>query len=393
MEQPILKNKKKALLISYPLFSHNFAMKPYIKALLDENFQIDYLNTDDYVDFIKHENFKFYPYESYKGLETDTLDNKFSIFKLGLSIHDAYASTVSQIEKHILKTCPDLIIHPKFGFAAKLSALRYNIPTINMTSGFVFNPDIVFKFYKQSNDKGIFSGDNIYDGKTLIRKYEKTLQEYDLLCTDCSDLYVNKGSLNVVMNIPEFQPNLKDFLIDFEFLGMNFEEYGDHKKEDLIYVSLGTVFNKESNLFNKFIDYLSPLNVKVVLDAKTKYEKLPDGFQLAKLGKQKEYLQRAKLFITHGGACSIHESLFYKTPMIVIPQTAEHEINGDHVVQNNFGLKLLTTELNGALLRKYISQVYDAPDKIDSLNEWSKKYDLIHNKSVFIRHVYSLLNI
>jgi UDP:flavonoid glycosyltransferase YjiC (YdhE family) len=129
----------------------------------------------------------------------------------------------------------------------------------------------------------------------------------------------------------------------------------------------------------------------VVIYANIEEKKLPKGFELAKLGKQKEYLQKAKLFITHGGACSIQESLYYKTPMIVIPQTIEHEINGNNVVQNNVGLQILMNELNESILLKYIDEIYNSKDTIDALEEYHAKYDLINNKLSFIELVHKLL--
>ncbi|GAA0740354.1 glycosyltransferase [Gaetbulibacter jejuensis] len=385
------KKSKKILLISYPLFSHNLAMKPYIEVLLNKGFCIDYFNTEDYANFISNENFNFIGYENYSGLGTDTLNKDFSIFKLGLSILESYEKTEAQIENHIIGERPDFIIHPKFGFVAKLLASKYQIPAINMTSGFVFDPDIVFNFHKGIDRKNSVSIGNIFDGKTLSSKYEKILKEYNLFSSNRNDLYINEESLHIVMNTPEFQPDLESLETNYKFLGMSFDRYMEDSKEDLIYVSLGTVFNKDLKLFENLIKTLEKFDSKVIIYANINEADLPEGFKLAKLGKQEEYLQKAKLFITHGGACSIQESLFYKTPMIVIPQTIEHEINGNNVVQNNFGLQILMNELDESILTQYVSKIYDSKDITNALQEYNSRYDLINNKTSFLKFVSNLI--
>jgi MGT family glycosyltransferase len=50
---------------------------------------------------------------------------------------------------------------------------------------------------------------------------------------------------------------------------------------------------------------------------------LPASFIARQFVPQLEILQRAKLFITHGGMNSASETMFYGVPLIVVPQAQD----------------------------------------------------------------------
>lgn len=68
-------------------------------------------------------------------------------------------------------------------------------------------------------------------------------------------------------------------------------------------------------------------------------EPIPGNVRIFKEVAQLDLLQRAKIFITHGGFSSIREGLFYGVPMIVFPGWHDQFGNAAKVVYHGIGLR------------------------------------------------------
>ena len=53
-----------------------------------------------------------------------------------------------------------------------------------------------------------------------------------------------------------------------------------------------------------------------------------------------ELLKRASVFVTHGGANSIMEGLYFGMPMLVIPVDFDQPVNGYYVQKSGAGLSI-----------------------------------------------------
>jgi UDP:flavonoid glycosyltransferase YjiC (YdhE family) len=69
---------------------------------------------------------------------------------------------------------------------------------------------------------------------------------------------------------------------------------------------------------------------------------------------QLEILQRARVFVTHGGASSLREAIYFGVPTIVLPGWLDQFGNGARVVHHGLGLRAdmatITPEQMSALL-------------------------------------------
>ena len=72
---------------------------------------------------------------------------------------------------------------------------------------------------------------------------------------------------------------------------------------------------------------------------------------------QLEVLQRASVFVTHGGMNSVSESLYYGVPLVVIPQMGEQETVGRRVEELGAGLYLAKADADGGTLRASVERV------------------------------------
>jgi MGT family glycosyltransferase len=70
-----------------------------------------------------------------------------------------------------------------------------------------------------------------------------------------------------------------------------------------------------------------------------------------------EVLQRASVFVTHGGMNSVSESLYFGVPLVVIPQMSEQETVGRRVEELGAGVYLAKQDVTAARLRESVERV------------------------------------
>ncbi len=107
-------------------------------------------------------------------------------------------------------------------------------------------------------------------------------------------------------------------------------------KKKIVYVSLGTVFNKQPKLFVRIIDSIPPDQYKIVVSAGASFKYLNTKYRstdiiIRKFVNQIVLLKAANIFITHGGKNSINEALKLGVPMILFPAGGEQEYNANLV--------------------------------------------------------------
>ena len=161
------------------------------------------------------------------------------------------------------------------------------------------------------------------------------------------------ADLNLVFTSAEFHaPNA--YIDDrFHFVGASIEpamRTSDFPLDALthdciVYISLGTINNLKQafyrSAFAAFANY--PAQFVLSVGQHTKINSLgsiPANFIVRNSVPQLDILQRATVFITHGGMNSVHEGLYYGVPEIVIPQQMEQYVNGKRIAETQCGLLL-----------------------------------------------------
>ena len=114
--------------------------------------------------------------------------------------------------------------------------------------------------------------------------------------------------------------------------------------DELVYVSLGTVFEDRPTFFRDAARALARPGRRVVLSigriVPQALGALPAGVTAHAFVDQLAVLRRADLFITHGGFNSVQEGLVAGVPLVVFPQMEEQVFNADRVSELGAGLRL-----------------------------------------------------
>ena len=135
------------------------------------------------------------------------------------------------------------------------------------------------------------------------------------------------------------------------------------KIKKLIYISLGTIFNKEFDFYFKCIeafkdskDYQIIMSVGKAVDIK-QFGDVPKNISIYNYVPQVQLLADVDIFITHGGLNSTQERLLAGIPLIVIPQNYDQFDNAKRVVQLEAGISLDKNKIEVDVLKKAVNDI------------------------------------
>jgi MGT family glycosyltransferase len=178
------------------------------------------------------------------------------------------------------------------------------------------------------------------------------------------------SGLTIVYGSRQFQPCASTFDERFLFIGPSSAPRGESaafpwervNHRVLIYVSLGTLFNNDTAFYRNCYEAFRGEDYQVVLSSSMNVSpadlgQAPANFVVQAHVPQIEVLQRATVFVTHGGMNSVNESLSHGVPMLVIPQMGEQMIIGRRVEELGAGLYLEKTAVTADKLREGVRRL------------------------------------
>jgi len=204
---------------------------------------------------------------------------------------------------------------------------------------------------------------------TLSKKYRLKKQNF-------IEVLSNKGMLNIVYTSKLFQPLANSFdHRRFKFVGppilpclkttsFPFEAL---EKKPLIYISLGTIFNKREAFYRTCFEAFADKDWQIVMAVGQNINQeslgtVPANFVVRKFVPQLEILQRTSLFITHGGMNSVSEALYYNVPLVVVPQSAaDHPWIAKRIVELGVGKMLPPKKVTVRNLCRVVEEVLSNP--------------------------------
>lgn len=112
----------------------------------------------------------------------------------------------------------------------------------------------------------------------------------------------------------------------------------------LIYLSLGTIFNDNMDVYRRLFRELGGTRFRIVVAAGDSLPRLaryaPPNVTLVRYADQRRLLRQADAFLTAGGMNSLAEAVSLGVPCLVCPQQGEQRINGRQLEKLGFGLLL-----------------------------------------------------
>lgn len=191
-------------------------------------------------------------------------------------------------------------------------------------------------------------------------------------------LFPLRDGLNIVFTARELQPDTPIIDETFRFVGPSIDPQTRHEpfpletlgQEPLVYISLGTVHATHTAFFQTCFAAFAehPLRFVLSVGHQTKIDNLgpiPPNFVVRAAVPQLEILQRAQVFITHGGMNSVHEGLYYGVPLILVPHQFEQLFNARCVAARGAGYlidaQLKHKPITADTLRQALAAVLSEP--------------------------------
>jgi UDP:flavonoid glycosyltransferase YjiC (YdhE family) len=133
-----------------------------------------------------------------------------------------------------------------------------------------------------------------------------------------------------------------------------------------VYVTLGTVFNGASQLFQNILEGLrdEPVNVIVTVGANADPVALgpqPDHIHIARYIPQTQLFPRCDAVVSHGGSGTMYSALGAGLPLLSIPQGADQFRNAERCVTAGVGRSLWPHEVTSEAVRRDVTALLREP--------------------------------
>lgn len=278
--------------------------------------------------------------------------------------------------EHMKELKPDCIVADSMAVWGKAVALKLGIPFVSSTTTFAFN-QYSAKIMKQSPGQ-IFG---MIFSMSKINKNIKRLQDKGYPVKSVLDIIQNDNNTDtIVYTSPEFQPCSETFSDKYVFVGPSIrtiENVIEKKSDKLIYISMGTVINDSVEFYKKCIEAFADAEYQVIISVGHLINiedlgAIPDNIMISRYVDQIAVLSQADVFLTHCGMNSVNESLYYKVPLVMFPQTSEQDGVATRVEQLGAGVRL--KYINAKSIRAAIEKVLNTKSYYEQASKISQGF-------------------
>jgi MGT family glycosyltransferase len=198
----------------------------------------------------------------------------------------------------------------------------------------------------------------------VIREYQK---KHGISGRELLMPFSDFGELNIVTTSRAFQFYQESFSEKrFKFVGpMLFEEREKRdfpveqlKGKKVVYISMGTIYNKNSGFYRECFKALRGTEYTVVM-SKGGERDAPANFIIRDYVPQLQVLPYIGAFITNGGMNSANEAFYFGVPLICVPQAADQYMIGKRA--RDLGAAIYLKKPGSMKIRAAVDEVFSNP--------------------------------
>ncbi|CCE98062.1 macrolide family glycosyltransferase [Sinorhizobium fredii] len=268
-------------------------------------------------------------------------------------------------------TRPDLIVHGAACPWGAVAARELGVPAAATFTTFAFNRQVPSPT-GISRELVAAAAARPRLGWGFVRARWALHRGYDTRALPLTDLMNAREPLNLVFTSSAFQPGAAGFDSSYRFVGASVGSrltdpgFDAIRLEDpVLYASLGTVFDAGPALLRTFATALAPLGGTVVVSTghtePADLGPLPANVLVRPSVPQLQVLDRAALFVTHGGMNSVNEAMWAGVPTLVVPQGADQPLVARRVVELGAGLALRTEDATAETVHALARSLLNEP--------------------------------
>lgn len=368
----------KIVFFCIPAHGHTNPTIEVVRELLCRGHEVWYYSFDEFKEKIEGVGARFISCDGYLP-ELQPGDEK-KIGKDFAALIEMITETTISLDEKVCRELkmfnPDCIVSDSLCFWGKLFAEKLNITYVCSTTTFAFN-----QYTAKMMKKGFNEVIRMILGIRSINKKMELLRKSGYNVKNFISIIQNDNDTNtIVYTSKQFQPMVETFSDKYLFVGpsvSNVEVESKERKRKKIYISLGTVNNKNIKFYKNCIKAFETCDVDVVMSVgkDTVIEELgniPDNFNVRNSVKQIIVLQNSDVFITHCGMNSVNESLYYGVPMVLYPQQEEQGMVAKRV--SDLGAGIFLKRNNPEYIKDAVLQVIDNNDYKKNANKLAKSF-------------------
>lgn len=295
--------------------------------------------------------------------------------KRGASDMAVFGGILDKLAPEVLAEKPDYVIYDSMCLWGRLLAGLLKAPAIRLSATHAFNQNT---FTPVQIALGMSPLIKVF--LPLWQRSVRNIQaKYGLETISINELYIRPEMLDLVFLPKKFQLAADTFGETFKFVGpsMGRAEIGlddfpfatiDASAKQVLYISLGTIANDRLDFYRECLaafknatDWQVVMSVGKQIDT-SQLGEVPSNFIVRDSLPQIKILEKASVFITHGGMNSTMEALYYGIPLVVLPQMGEQQINAQQVADLGVGVTLEnSTRSKAAELIRAVEMVSQNP--------------------------------
>lgn len=336
------------LFVNIPYVGHVNSTLVLAEELVNRGHKVAYVLTEEWRGKVENSGAEFIPYQDFdRELTAEQISE--------LCYSSAYSTGL------VHGSGFELLIYEAWFFLGEALGEKLGIPTVRLFTTFALNKNVMDRMLQVSNNLCVFLDDNIRKWHTEKLIGEIEIKEQDFM----NEMLYRIPKLNISFTSRWFQVDEQEFDQRFEFVGASIapfdektvNELDEYNEKPIVYISLGTVYNRHLNFFKACIKEFADTEFSVFMSVGTQcslesFGELPENVHVHAYLDQKALLKRTSLFITHGGMNSMNEAIYYGVPLIVIPQDADQPFNALRVTELKLGISLKMREMKHGLYAK-----------------------------------------
>lgn len=361
-----------AVFLNLPAHGHINPTLPIVRDLIARGHTIYYYCHPDFQAKIESSGATFRPYPD--TFQYNHHDPNGHAFELATRILQSTVAYLPDLTTELRDLAPDYLFHDSLAVWGKYLAQRLNIPAISSTATFAINAHLALRYAGLDAVASMFTVDpHFFVG--YLRAGLTLFTRYGIIPPSPNQVFSNPAPLTLVYTSRHFQPAADSLAPGHVFVGPSIPipatppgfplDWCDHP--NLIYVALGTLFNNRPDFFKAvaaaFAD--SPYRVVMAIGDKLAVSDLgdlPANVRAFNFVPQFTVLQRARLFITHGGMNSVSEGLYLGVPLLVYPQIIEQRFNAGRATELGAAHTLRNADITPERIRAHAEQVLADPN-------------------------------
>ena len=266
---------------------------------------------------------------------------------------------------------PDLIVHDASCLWGAVAARELDVPAASSFTTFAFNRHVPSPM-RASWGLLAEAVTEPRDIPRYLRSRWRLHRRFDTRGLPLLDMLNVRQPLNLVYTSRAFHPAVDTFDRSYRFVGASLGARrpdpsfaADRLRDPVLYASLGTVFQADPQLLRGLATALAPLGGTVIVATgrtdPAALGPLPANVLARRFVPQPEVLDRAALFVTHGGMNSVNEAMYAGVPMLVVPQGADQPLVARRVVELGAGLSIRTQDAAAGPVHTLARRLLDDP--------------------------------